>query len=103
MILDDIALPLEQIRIRVGGGDAGHRGLRSVRESLGDSNFTRVRLGVGLAEPPANLTEYVLTKFPVTTRAQITRMTEAAGAAVCRILEAGVTAAMNAYNAKNFK
>lgn len=98
VVLDDVDLPLGRIRVRIGGGDAGHRGLRSVRECLGSSDFTRVRLGVGRAERSGGLVEYVLTPFPASVRPVVARMVETAGEAVSMVLDSGAAAAMNEYN-----
>ncbi len=100
VVLDDVDLPLGRIRVRAGGGDAGHRGLRSVREAIGSSDFTRIRLGVGRAEGPGSLVEYVLTPFPAAVRPAVARMVAMAGEAVCMVLDSGAAAAMNEYNAR---
>ena len=48
VILDDLALPLSKLRLRPGGSDAGHNGLRSIQETLGNDAWPRLRLGIGL-------------------------------------------------------
>jgi PTH1 family peptidyl-tRNA hydrolase len=62
-VTDDASMPLGKIRIRRDGSDGGHKGLRSVIENLGSSDFFRMRIGVG--EPPEKmlLEDYVLSKF----------------------------------------
>ncbi len=63
VVLDDFHLPLGRVRLREGGSDGGHNGLRSLVESLGTEAFPRLRLGVG--EPPGVPAErYVLEPFP---------------------------------------
>ena len=63
VIHDDLDLAPGRIRIKVGGGDGGHKGIRSIADSLRFRDFTRVRLGVG--RPPAGVQpeEFVLTPF----------------------------------------
>jgi peptidyl-tRNA hydrolase, PTH1 family len=65
VIHDEIDLPFGEVRTRLGGGLAGHNGLRSLRQALGGTDFWRVRLGVG--RPPATDPEivaaYVLAPF----------------------------------------
>lgn len=100
VVLDDVDLPLGRIRVRAGGGDAGHRGLRSVRECLGSADFTRIRLGVGSENRAGSLVDYVLTRFPPAVRPAVAQMVELAGAAVCMVLDKGAAAAMNEYNAR---
>jgi peptidyl-tRNA hydrolase, PTH1 family len=62
---DEIDLPFGEIRVRTGGGLAGHNGLKSIKQALGSSDFTRVRVGVG--RPPSTDPElvaaYVLGRF----------------------------------------
>jgi len=62
VIVDDIHLPIGEIRIRKSGGNGGHNGLRSISESLGTNDFTRIRIGVGSPEE-TELSDYVLSDF----------------------------------------
>ncbi len=63
---DEIDLPFGEIRVRVGGGLAGHNGLKSLKQGLGSADFARVRVGVG--RPPTTdsdrVAAYVLGRFP---------------------------------------
>ena len=65
VIHDEIDLPFGEIRPRLGGGLAGHNGLRSVRAALGTPDFHRVRIGVGRppTTDPDRVAAYVLGKF----------------------------------------
>lgn len=65
VIHDEIDLPFGDVRSRIGGGLAGHNGLKSVRVSLGSGNFARVRVGVGRPDStdPEIVSGYVLSKF----------------------------------------
>jgi peptidyl-tRNA hydrolase, PTH1 family len=62
---DEIDLPFGEIRVRVGGGLAGHNGLKSVRQGLGSPDFARVRVGVGRPDTtdPDRVAAYVLGRF----------------------------------------
>jgi PTH1 family peptidyl-tRNA hydrolase len=62
---DEIDLPFGEIRSRVGGGLAGHNGLKSLRQSLGGGEFARVRIGVGRPDStdPQIVAAYVLGRF----------------------------------------
>jgi PTH1 family peptidyl-tRNA hydrolase len=62
VIMDDIELPLGSIRIRTSGGDGGHNGLKSVIEKKGDSEFPRIRIGIGRPQT-AETKDYVLDNF----------------------------------------
>jgi PTH1 family peptidyl-tRNA hydrolase len=65
VIHDEIDLPFGEVRSRLGGGLAGHRGLESVKQALGGSDFLRVRVGVGRPESadPEVVASYVLSRF----------------------------------------
>ena len=63
VVLDDVELPLGQIRIRKKGGAGGHKGLQSVIQSIGTEEFVRVRLGIGPRPAGEELVEHVLTRF----------------------------------------
>lgn len=60
ILTDDIALPFGKIRIRGKGSDGGHNGLKSINESLGHSNYARLRFGVGSEFNPGSQVNYVL-------------------------------------------
>ncbi len=63
IIHDDIDLPLFKIKIKKGGGSAGHKGIVSIIEKLKGDDFPRVRIGVGKPEVKTRVSEYVLSKF----------------------------------------
>ncbi|MBV9359425.1 MAG: aminoacyl-tRNA hydrolase [Chloroflexi bacterium] len=65
VIHDEIDLPFGEIRVRVGGGLAGHNGLKSIRQALGSPDFARVRVGVGRPDStdPDVVAAYVLSRF----------------------------------------
>ena len=97
VVYDDLDLPLGRIRIRAGGGSAGHRGMESIITSLGTDGIARLRIGIGRAdgEPPE---EYVLENFSPEQSFTIEAAYEKAVAATVCFVEAGVDAAMNDYN-----
>jgi len=64
VIHDDIDLPLGKIKVSVGRGSAGHKGVESIIEALGTKNFTRIRIGIQPVEgKPENVESFVLKKF----------------------------------------
>jgi PTH1 family peptidyl-tRNA hydrolase len=63
VVHDDIDLPLGAVRLKEGGGDGGHKGVRSISETLGDPAFVRVRIGVGRPADKADVVDYVLGRF----------------------------------------
>ena len=97
-VVDDVALPLGEIRVRERGSHGGHNGLRSLIEVLGTEEFCRVRLGIRQGEPPEDLADYVLSDFP---QEDVLVVQEAVGWAAdavgCLVAE-GTTEAMNRFN-----
>lgn len=63
VVHDEIDLPLGAVRVKLGGGDNGHNGLRSVRGALGSGEFHRVRVGVGRPLSGESPADYVLSRF----------------------------------------
>ena len=62
VVHDELDLPAGTVRLKQGGGNGGHNGLRSVAESLGSGNFVRLRIGIGHPGQRDLVTDYVLTK-----------------------------------------
>lgn len=63
VIVDELALPLEKLRIRPSGSDAGHNGLKSIHELLGTTEYPRLRFGIGNQYPRGHQADYVLGKW----------------------------------------
>jgi PTH1 family peptidyl-tRNA hydrolase len=63
VILDDLALPLNKLRLRPGGSSAGHNGLKSIQESLGTSDYPKLRFGIGNNYPKGMQSDFVLGKW----------------------------------------
>jgi PTH1 family peptidyl-tRNA hydrolase len=101
VVLDDVALPLGQIRVRPRGGHGGHNGLRSLLDVLGSDEFARVRVGIQKGDPPGDLADYVLSEFPQDDVLVVQEMVGSAADAVECLLEEGAEAAMNRFNARN--
>jgi PTH1 family peptidyl-tRNA hydrolase len=64
VIVDDLSLPIGSIRVRPGGSDGGHKGLRSVAEALSGTGFARLRIGIGAPPPGMDAADYVLEPPP---------------------------------------
>jgi PTH1 family peptidyl-tRNA hydrolase len=87
VVHDEIDLPFGEIRVRIGGGLAGHNGLKSLKQGLGSGEFTRVRIGVGRppTTDPDRVAAYVLGRFrepPEEVRALVDRAADIAEEAV---------------------
>lgn len=62
-IVDDLALPLEKLRLRKSGSDAGHNGLKDIQNVLGTNNYPKLRFGIGNVYPKGMQVEFVLSKW----------------------------------------
>ncbi|MFO0694905.1 MAG: aminoacyl-tRNA hydrolase [Polyangiales bacterium] len=95
---DELDLPYGTVRIKVGGGAAGHNGLKSLIQHCGQ-DFVRIRMGIG--RPPKGSTEsYVLGDFPAAERAELPDFLDRACDALEAIVRDGVGPAMNKHNQK---
>lgn len=97
VIHDDLDLPLGKVRIRAGGGSAGHRGMESIISALRTSDIARIRIGIGRSsgEPPE---EYVLEDFSLEQSIAMDTAYDQAISAVLCFTKEGITAAMNKHN-----
>ena len=88
---DEIDLPFGEIRVRLGGGLAGHNGLKSVRQGLGSPDFARVRVGVGrpATTDPDRVAAYVLGRFSEP-QAEVAALIEEAADAAERVIRDGL-------------
>jgi PTH1 family peptidyl-tRNA hydrolase len=98
IVHDDIDLPFETIRLKEGGGHAGHKGLISVIDHLGDMEFIRVRIGIGKPADRSMVEQYVLEPFTEDEIKLLPRITASANDALTMIISSGIQAAMNHYN-----
>ncbi len=98
VIHDDLDIPLGKIKIKSGGGSGGHKGVQSVIDLLGATEFLRVRLGIGLAERPKDVVDYVLTPFAVEDQDVVQRVLGEASRAVRMIINDGSDRAMNFFH-----
>jgi PTH1 family peptidyl-tRNA hydrolase len=97
--VDDIAIPLGQIRVRINSGSGGHNGLKSVEEHLQSNRYARLRVGVGYEGE--NLADYVLERFSKEEEKLIPEILERAEKAIEVWLEKGITKAMDFANPSN--
>jgi PTH1 family peptidyl-tRNA hydrolase len=95
---DELDIRFGEIRIKHGGGTAGHNGLKSLVSHLGSQDFLRVRIGVSRPPGPQPSTDYVLSDFSSAQRKTLDDVISRAATAVELILDGGVERAMNAIN-----
>lgn len=98
VVHDELDLPVAALKLKAGGGLAGHNGLRSIKAHLKTDAFLRVRIGVGKPRSKEHGADHVLNKFSKSERAQIDVTLEHAADAVEAILADGIDAAMNRFN-----
>jgi len=101
VICDDLDLPIGTLRLRPKGGSAGHKGLRSIFESLGSQDFPRLRVGIG--RPPGRMepSGYVLRGFDPSELAEVDQVLARAGDCSMAFVKDGIQSAMNRFNGEN--
>lgn len=100
VIMDDIALPFGEIRIRPEGSSGGHNGLNSIINSISTQEFPRMRLGIMGRRNIKDLSNYVLDKFTKVEQKSLPDILYKASQACECWIEQGIDMAMNRYNQK---
>lgn len=100
VVHDDLDLPLGRLRVRKGGGDGGHRGVRSIMAELGSGDFLRVKVGIGRPPKEGFAVEHVLEPFPEPEALAIAAALSQAREAVEVLIGEGLEAAMNRFNVR---
>jgi PTH1 family peptidyl-tRNA hydrolase len=98
VVHDELDLEPGMLRLKQGGGDNGHNGLRSMRRSLGSGEFARVRVGIGRPPGRQDPADYVLHDFSSAERKELGVTVERAADAVEALIRDGLALAQNAYN-----
>ena len=102
VIVDDLALPLDKIRLKPGGSDAGHNGLKSIQESLGTVQYAKLRFGIGNDFPKGKQADFVLSKWKSTEEKQVSNKIMQCVDAIEMVATQGLDVAMNQFNQKSF-
>jgi PTH1 family peptidyl-tRNA hydrolase len=106
VIHDDLDLPLGKIRIRQGGRSAGHKGIESIIDCLGNSDFIRIRVGIGRPDDAdstamdrdVEVIDHVLGDFDTAENRSAAKAINKVCEAITCLLSEGLTAVMNSYN-----
>lgn len=98
VIYDDMDFPVGDFRLREQGSAGGHNGMKSILQSIGTSEFARVRMGVGRPAPEWTVIDHVLGSFSRTDRKKVDEAVEQAADAVVFALEHSFGLAMNRFN-----
>ncbi len=102
VILDDLALPLEVLRLRPGGSDAGHNGLKSIQESIATNQYPRLRFGIGADYPKGRQVDYVLGKWSSKEEPVVLQKTDKSVEIIESFASIGLERSMNNYNKLTF-
>lgn len=98
VVHDELDLPFGTIRLKLGGGDGGHNGLRSLTRSLATRDYYRVRVGIGRPPGRQDPADYVLRDFSAAERKELPLVLERAADAVEALLRLGLEAAQNEFH-----
>lgn len=98
VIHDELDIPFGVVRIKTGGGTAGHNGIRSVASHLASKDFVRVRVGIGRPPGRQDPVDFVLARFSVVERKELPAVISAGADAVECVVELGAERAMNKIN-----
>jgi peptidyl-tRNA hydrolase, PTH1 family len=99
VVYDELDLPFGTVRLKLGGGENGHNGLRSISKSLGTKDYHRIRVGIG--RPPGRMdpADFVLKDFSVIERKELPFILDKAADATEALVSKGLEAAQNAFHA----
>ena len=103
MIVDDLAIPLDKIRLRASGSDAGHNGLKSIQESLQTDKYSKLRFGIGNNFSKGKQVDYVLGRWTNEERALVQLKGQKSTEMIESFIQNGVDLTMTQYNNLTFK
>ncbi|MET8832687.1 aminoacyl-tRNA hydrolase [Micromonospora sp. NPDC004540] len=95
---DELDIPYGQLRVKCGGGEGGHNGLRSMSKSLGTKDYVRVRFGIGRPPGRQDPADYVLSDFSSTERKELEFLVDRAADVVESVVTKGVEPTQNLYH-----
>ena len=98
VVVDDLSLPFGALRMKPGGSEAGHNGLRHITQVLGTQQYARLRFGIGNDFPRGGQIDYVLGEFSDADRAIMPERLEVAGEMVKSFALSGIQFTMNHFN-----
>jgi PTH1 family peptidyl-tRNA hydrolase len=98
VIHDELDLPFEAIRSKLGGGDNGHNGLKSLSKSLGGPGYLRIRMGIGRPQGRQDPADFVLKPFSTEERKVLPLFVDRGGDAVESLLTRGLEETQQRFN-----
>lgn len=99
VVHDELDIDFPTLRVKFGGGDNGHNGLRSVRSAVGSGDFLRVRVGIGRPTTQQPVADYVLSPYSGAERAELPAQISRAADAVVSLVTDGLSTTQNSFNA----
>jgi PTH1 family peptidyl-tRNA hydrolase len=103
VIADEVALPLNKMRLRPGGSDGGHNGLKSIELMIGSREYPRLRFGVGNNYPKGMQADYVLGKWNKKEEPLVKLKIENAVSVIENFISKGISLTMNDINKIEFE
>jgi PTH1 family peptidyl-tRNA hydrolase len=100
VIHDELDIPFAEVRLKLGGGEGGHNGLRSITKSVGTRDYLRVRVGIGRPPGRMDAADYVLHDFSSTERSEVPLLVGDAADAVERLVAEGLVAAQQQWHSR---
>ena len=98
VVVDDVAIPLSRIRLRGGGSSGGHNGLKSIEETLGTTEYPKLRFGIGNDFPKGMQSDFVLGKWKKEEEPVVSRKIGLCVEVIESFSTAGIANTMNKYN-----
>lgn len=102
VVVDDLALPLDTLRLRPGGAAAGHNGLRSIQELLGTDRYARLRFGIGNDYPKGRQVDFVLSRWRPEEESLVADKIMTCTEMIESFVTAGTETTMNRFNQQKF-
>ena len=98
VVHDELDIPFDALRLKLGGGDNGHNGLRSITKSLGTKDYLRARVGIGRPPGRQDPADFVLKDFSGTEKKELPLLVDRAADAVEALVSGTLEAAQNRYH-----
>ena len=99
MLHDELDIPFDTVRLKTGGGNGGHNGIRDIAAAIGTADFTRVRIGIGRPPGRQDPADYVLTPFSSAEREVLPNLLSDAADATELLITEGLLAAQQRFHA----